>query len=131
MEYRGRRVLVLGASGFIGRWVARHLTSAGADLVLAVRDPAAARALAAPYRIRGEILPVDLESPGSVGSLVSATLPAIVFNLAGYGVDSTERDATRSRRINADVVGELLEALHEHPAADWPGLRLVHTGSAL
>ncbi|MGH7695872.1 MAG: NAD-dependent epimerase/dehydratase family protein, partial [Gemmatimonadaceae bacterium] len=36
--YAGRRAVVLGASGFIGRWVARALTDRGAHVVAVGRD---------------------------------------------------------------------------------------------
>ena len=41
----GRRLLVLGATGFIGRWVARVARSAGATTVLQARSAAALAAL--------------------------------------------------------------------------------------
>jgi len=129
--YRKRRALVLGASGFIGRWVARELTAAGADLVLAARDPHAIAALAPGYGLRGNTHQVDLEQPGAARRLIAAVRPDIVFNLAGYGVDRSERLAARARRINTELVEELLSALAKRPETDWPGLALVHAGSAL
>lgn len=129
--YRNRRTLVLGAGGFIGRWVARQLSAAGAELTLAVRDPQAAAALLPRYEIRGSIRPVDLEQHGEAGNLIAAVRPDIVFNLAGYGVDRSEQLAARAQRVNTELVGELLDALSARPASGWGGLGLVHAGSAL
>ena len=134
--YRGARVLVLGASGFVGRWVAHELSRAGAELVLAVRDPAAAAADLARLGVRGELRAVDLEPPGSVLALVRAVRPAVVFDLAGHGVDPGERaptheNETRGRRLNAELVHELAEALIARREPEWPFRALVHAGSAL
>ena len=129
-SYRGCRAWVLGGGGFIGRWVARQLSDRGADLTVVVRDPAGFAAIARRYAIAGGVLAADLARPGSVSALFSATSPDIVFNLAGYGVDPSERDGALLERINRTLVAELLEALGTQ-ASNWTGLRLVHTGSAL
>ena len=123
--YRGRKVLVLGASGFIGRWVARYLAPCGAQLVLAVRDRRAARV--------GEaaIVGVDLAQDGAVSELIGSVRPVITFNLVGYGVDPGERDEELARRINAELVKRICAAIGQQAPADWPGLQLVHAGSAL
>lgn len=130
--YRDVPVLVLGATGFIGRWVARRLTEEGAILTLGVRNRVAMERLQQPWRIEGRIVEVDLEGPGSARELVGAVRPSVVFNLAGYGVDRSETDADLSRRLNAGVVEELVSVLRERDSSDgWCGLRLVHAGSAL
>ncbi len=122
-----RRVLVLGATGFIGRWVARALTARGADLDLGVRDPAIARPLMAAYSVQGRLHPVDLGDAAAVRGLVTRTRPAVVFNLAGYGVDPRERDEGTAYALNRDLVSHLCDALIG--AADESCL--VHAGSAL
>ena len=43
--FAGRRVAVLGAGGFMGRWVAHWLSRCDADLFLVVRDGAAMKHL--------------------------------------------------------------------------------------
>jgi nucleoside-diphosphate-sugar epimerase len=130
--YRGVPVLVLGASGFIGRWVARRLTEEGANLTLGVRNRAAMESLRGPWHIDGRVTEVDLGQPGSARKLIEAARPAIVFNLAGYGVDRSETDEGLFRRLNAGVVEELVSTLAEQEIGDaWSGLRLVHAGSVL
>ncbi|HXG43476.1 MAG TPA: NAD(P)-dependent oxidoreductase [Gemmatimonadales bacterium] len=130
-SYRGVRCLVLGAGGFIGRWVARGLVLAGADLVLAVRDPGAAAAVCARWRIRGRVIRTDLADPGRIVALLEEVRPAIVFNLAGYGVDRDEQDPRQAEALNATLPAVLAESLARHQDPTWGGLQLVHAGSAL
>jgi len=121
--YRDRRVLVLGASGFIGQSVARMLANAQAKVYSAVRGSA--------RDLPGVISGVDLSIPGTAANLISALCPDIVFNLAGYGIDRTERDAALARRINAELPGEAAAAAIHTESDSWSGLRFVHVGSAL
>lgn len=130
-SYRGVRCLVLGAGGFIGRWVARCLAGAGAELVLAVRDPAAALAVAARWGFRGRLVPTDLADPQRVQALLDEVRPSIVFNLAGYGVDREEQDPRMAEALNSTLPAVLAEWLARHPPPSWSGLQLVHAGSAL
>ena len=59
-QYRGITAMVLGASGFIGRWVARALSECGANVCLVVRDEVAARRIFKTYDIDGEVFRLDL-----------------------------------------------------------------------
>lgn len=126
--YGGARVLVLGASGFIGRWVARLLDGAGAEVFLGVRDPGAVAAAG----LVGEALVVDLAVPGRATEVVDRLRPSIVFNLAGYGVDPAERSEGLAQPLNGDVPAELCRALAgAGTGAGWRGQRLVHVGSGV
>lgn len=130
-SYRGIRVAVLGAAGFIGRWVARSLFEQQAHLYLIVRDRASAEKIFSEYSIRGEIIELDLEQPESVSGLFEKIRPSITFNLAGYGVDRSERDEETAYRVNADLPQALCEAVAATRDPKWPGQQLIHTGSAL
>ncbi|MGQ0537992.1 MAG: NAD-dependent epimerase/dehydratase family protein [Gemmatimonadaceae bacterium] len=129
--YRGRRTLVLGASGFVGRWVARGLADCGAHVLAAGRDAAALeQALhAAGLAGRYETVLRDL-ALGGIADWLRPLEADVVFNLAGYGVERSERDEARAQRINAALVAELASAVHGAPGS-WPYARLLHTGSAL
>ncbi len=129
--YHQRRVIVLGSTGFIGRWVARALNLQGANLFLLVRDPAVAEGLFPKYGIKGEICASDLADLERVKKEIEAIQPQVILNLAGYGIDRSERDEAQSYRINAELVAALCEALAGFPAENWHGQRLVHVGSAL
>lgn len=125
--YRNQPVLVLGASGFIGRWVARRLSRAGADITLVVRDPAIAAPVFEAYSVRGSVVTANLADARDIARVVETSRPAITFNLAGYGVDPLERDESMAYALNRDLVDHLARALST--AAADP--RLVHVGSAL
>jgi nucleoside-diphosphate-sugar epimerase len=111
--YRDVNALVFGGAGFIGRWVVQSLEAAGAR----VTRPGRAE--------------VDLARPGAAEALVEELRPTITFNLAGYGVDRSEREDALSQRINADLVKELTYAVAAARDEDWTGQHLVHVGSAL
>jgi len=125
----GRRVLVVGATGFVGRALARALVARGARVVAHARDP---RRL--PPDLAGlETVAADLEPAGSAAALARATRPDVAFLASGYGVAKDERDEARAVRLNRDVPVELADALAEDPteAGAWRGPRLVTLGSAL
>lgn len=127
----GRRVLVLGAAGFIGRWVSRKLREAGADLCLAGRDGAAAVTVFSAYGISGEIAVVDLEPSRDVRELMARVKPCITFNLAGYGVDPGETAKERSHRVNVELPEILARSAFPADDASWRGYQVIHAGSAL
>lgn len=128
--YKGVRTLVTGASGFIGRWVARLLSRAGADVVMATRDTNALRAVVKQFEINGEALRADLGDEAAVDALIRRVRPAVTFHLAGYGVDRDETDEREARRINALAVRSMADAVARWGSPDWPGPQLLHAGSA-
>ncbi len=125
------RILVFGASGFLGRWVSRRLCFQGARPVLVVRNVSKAKEIFADYEINGEIIQADFERLDSVTELIGDFKPDVLFNLAGYGVDRSERNEEMAYRINAHLVETICKALAVHRNPDWPGQSIVHVGSAL
>lgn len=130
-SYAGVPVLVLGASGFIGRWVARQLTIAGAELFLTVRDRGAARRTFLEYGVSGEILDADLMQFPVVDRMIRSLRPAIIFNLSGYGIDRSETSEIAAFKINGELPGVLCEAMAATKRAGWAGQRLIHAGTAM
>lgn len=123
--YRGAPVLVLGATGFIGSAVVRALHPLGARLHLVQRRHA-------PQAV-GTLHRLDLTDAEATTALVREVAPALIFNLAGYGVDPDEKrtaDARLARLLNTELPATLVAALAAVPVA-WPGPRLVHAGSIL
>lgn len=129
--YAGARALVFGATGFIGGHIARALDGAGAEVALSARDAAALEELATALAGPATILPVDIRSETAVREAVRDARPHITFNLAGYGVDRTERDEELAEIINARFPGILCEAIAEFRDPQWAGQALIHAGSQL
>lgn len=129
--YRGVRAVVLGASGFVGRWVSRALAGARADLVTVVRDPIGFADVAREWEITGTTRAIDVLDRHALARFLDDVRPAIVFNLAGYGVDRSETDPAIMRAVNANLPARLVETLAALPPRGWPGQRLVHAGTAL
>jgi len=127
--YKNIRVLVLGASGFIGRCVARHLHQVGANLTVAARNPENLPHEECFYS--AQKVELDLLDPEALPYLISENRPEIVFNLAGYGINPAERDSSRAANINAEFLPNLARAMKLLPVIRWQGQRIVHTGSAL
>lgn len=126
---RGQRALVVGASGFIGRWVSRELTVRGASVVGVVRDPQASGDALGSWSRPPDLVAADLSHPGEARTVIERVQPDLVFNLAGYGVDRTEHDEALSARLNHGLVVELAAACAS--ARRSTPLRLLHVGSAL
>jgi UDP-glucose 4-epimerase len=122
---------VLGATGFIGRWVARALCLRGANVHLAVRNASSLGAVSHRFGIRGHIVELDLLDSESVDCWLSTIRPSIVFNLAGYGVDRSENDERTAYRVNAELVLRICQTVAGSRDPNWPGQDIVHIGSAL
>lgn len=129
-EFFGRRAVVLGASGFIGRWTVRALAACGASVIAVGRDRAAVLPALGAVAERADVVVRDASAPG-VFQWLAPLEPDVVFNLIGYGVDRTERDAALMQRLNHDLVAELIDAVASLGNTSWPHARLVHAGSAL
>ena len=128
-NYAGQRVLVTGATGFVGRRVARALAAQGAALVITGRDASALRQVAADLRSPCEVQAVDLATPGEFDRLYRAVQPQVTFNLAGYGVDRSETDSTMMEALNTRLPAEMCEVLAQNPAHGGSRVELVHVGS--
>jgi nucleoside-diphosphate-sugar epimerase len=125
-----KRALVLGASGFIGYWLARALRAQGAHVTCAVRSHEAAERLTR-EQLGHVVVRRDLSALDDLAAWIPALHPAVVFNLAGYGVDRSERDDSLADLINHRLVGALARVVSTLPHDEWIGLRLLHVGSAL
>jgi nucleoside-diphosphate-sugar epimerase len=106
------------------------LSARGAALFLIVRDHEKAEEVFSVYGIHGEIISLDFRRASIVGAVLRAIRPSIIFNLAGYGVDPSERDELTAFQINAHLVQTICAAAAAQHA-DWNGPTVVHVGSAL
>ncbi|MFI0240545.1 NAD-dependent epimerase/dehydratase family protein [Streptomyces sp. NPDC016845] len=111
------RVVVLGATGFVGRHVGTALEQAGYEVIAVARHP---RKTPASWRFH----PMDLvdAGPRALVDLIDATGPVAVVNAAGEVWSPT---ADGMRRSNQLLVDRLLSAL----AASGHRPRLVQLGS--
>jgi len=118
LDYHGRRVLVTGASGFIGRRLCRRLRELGADVEAASRK-------AAPAGEETRWHQVDLADPAAAARLVEETQPAGAFHLASQVTESRERKVVLPTfHANLASTVYLLDALTEQGCK-----RIVQTGS--
>ncbi|MET0425941.1 MAG: TIGR01777 family oxidoreductase [Actinoplanes sp.] len=109
------RILMAGASGFLGTRLADRLRAAGHDITQLVRHPA---------RQPGEVQ--WQPSQGQLDPAVVAAADAVI-NLAGAGVGDKRWNARyksllRSSRV--DTTGTLARAIKQLPEADRPGTLL-------
>lgn len=104
------RVLVTGATGFVGRWLVRDLQASGHE---AVGAPASAE--------------LDLLDQDAVAKLIERVRPEAVAHLAGisYGPDA-RRDPDRAFAVNVGGTEALIAAI----AAASPGAVLLVAGSS-
>ncbi len=124
--------MVLGSAGFIGRWVASQLSRAEADLLLPVRDTNAAKDVFQRFEITGAAEKADLADFNELNRLINSFQPAIIFNLAGYGVDRTETDERTASEINCELVSAICRAAaRTRNEQSWNGQRIVHAGTAM
>ena len=128
-SYQGVPVTVLGATGFIGRWVARKLCQLGARVQLIVRDGSTAKRVFDRYGIQGEVFEVNLADLPAFQRVFNKVKTSITFNLAGYGVDRLETDQKAAYQINVSLVEAIAQSVFQARDPDWPGRDIVHVGS--
>jgi nucleoside-diphosphate-sugar epimerase len=115
------RVLVTGASGFLGHAVCPELTARGHEVVALVRrpgsEPAGTRAVAG-----------DLADVGRLDDVLADAAPACVVHLAAE--IATQRDPARIREVNVEGTRRLLEACRRTGSPRFVFASTVVTGEA-
>ena len=109
------RVLILGASGFLGRHVCQRIRAAGHCVVTAGRA-------ALPGSPAHQIVDLSADHPGKIAAMLSAFGPEVVVNCAGL----TSGDQDMLAAVNITGTYALVAAML---TAGRPA-RLVHIGSA-
>jgi nucleoside-diphosphate-sugar epimerase len=129
--YQGVRTVVLGASGFVGRWVARALSLQGAALFLVDQNRSRSQEICSKYAISGEIAEVESNDHSGVPEILKNVKPSITFNLAGYGVIRSELDEKAAYSVNVHLVKAVAQAVSDARDPAWPGQNMVHVGTAM
>ena len=104
-----KRVLLTGATGFIGANLARRLIGDGHDVHLLVR-PVESRWRIDSIARHVRLHEVALEQQERVEQIVTAVDPEWVFHLAAYGSYSSQRDVQSIVATNYNGTVNLLEA---------------------
>jgi GDP-4-dehydro-6-deoxy-D-mannose reductase len=115
------RVLVIGADGFAGRWLVRHLVEAG-DAVWAGVGSRYQPPLHGPEGIRQ----VDVRDLGSVIDALAAARPDVVYGLAGVSGRDAREDLQAAIGVSAIGSMNLIQAASQ--ASSPPRLLFVSTG---
>lgn len=115
------RALVVGAGGFAGQWLVRHLTEAGDGVVAMTHHPGDGEFPESVVRTEA-----DVRDPSRIREIVHGARPEAVYYLAGVSA-ADERDREEAV-IEVGVIGAIntLRAC----AGLEPRIRLVHVGSS-
>lgn len=113
MDLSGRRALLTGATGGLGKAIANALAGRGASVLLSGRKLEALAELAASLPGQGHAaLPADLGDPGAAAQLAADALAAgevdvLVANAGlpgtGWLPDMSEADVARTLRVNLEA----------------------------
>jgi nucleoside-diphosphate-sugar epimerase len=109
------RVLVTGASGFLGRHIVYYFTGIGIDVIAGVRRPDASEVPA---------VRLDLADVGSIESAIAATRATHIINCAAYGVEQSLQNYSDAFSVNVKGCSDLMKA-----AARAGASRFVQVGS--
>jgi short-subunit dehydrogenase len=119
MNLSGRKTLLTGATGGLGRAMAKALAERGAQLTLSARNREALEALAAELPGSGHsVLPADLAEPGAAERLAeeAAGTETLIANagLPGSGLltDFSAEEVKRALRVNLEAPMLLARALY-------------------
>jgi short-subunit dehydrogenase len=117
MDLAGRSVLLTGATGGIGRAIARALDARGARVLLSARREDLLEAIRAELGGRGDCLPADLSSTAGVAELAerAGAVDALVANAAlpasGRLDDFSPAEIDRALDVNLRAPIQLTRAL--------------------
>jgi len=112
-DWAGRRVLLTGATGFIGSHLAQKLAIAGAELWAGVY-PGDSTELIERLPAGCVQVPIDLGDSNTIVEAVQTSHPDTVFHLAATGVTNPGIAAPHALRINTVGAVCLLEVLKTH-----------------
>ena len=118
-----QRILITGATGFIGRRLVQRMAKAGAQIYAGIAPDEEPERIA---ELPGQVHHVtfDLRDAEAVCGAVSEAAPQVVFHLAAVGVTDPRTDPHLALAVNVGGTLRLLEALRAHPS-EPDGIRRV------
>ena len=117
-----RSALVTGATGFVGSALVEHLLASGVETLCLIRSKSAEH----PRPLSSAARAIDVSSftVSELKSKLAGLKADVVFNLASYGVQQSDRDPAQLIEGNVGLLSNLLEV-----TARWPLRRFIHVGS--
>jgi len=110
VDWAGKRVLITGATGFIGCYLTQRLVEAGAEVWAGVY-PGEPPERAADLSPQVEHVSLNVQDAQSVRQAVEGAVPDVVFHLAAVGVTDPGVSPALALAVNAGGTVYLLEAL--------------------
>lgn len=123
--FRGKKIAVTGANGFIGSRLVKRLVGYGANVHIMVREASDL------WRIENLLADVtisrtDMRIPEIVTECVRAAKPEYIFHMAAYGVDHRQKDYIEA--ANTNILGTI--NIIEAAKASGCG-KLINTGTSM
>lgn len=105
------KILITGASGFVGRNLVEYIVREGSGKVIAaLRNPEAADWI---QQLDCEVVQLDLCDTQNLRAVLKTYQPDYIINCAAYGVNPTDRDPGRAFQINVQMPIEILRTSAE------------------
>jgi nucleoside-diphosphate-sugar epimerase len=111
-HWMGRRVLVTGATGFIGRHLVRRMAGVGARVWAGILPEELSRR-DHPLPPQVKPIPLDVRSPESIQECVQLSRPDVTFHLAAEGVTRPDVGPAKALITNTGGAIQLMELLKE------------------
>jgi nucleoside-diphosphate-sugar epimerase len=128
MDWAEQRVLVTGATGFIGQRLVQQLVEAEAQVYAGVAPDEKPERIAALTPQTQRVF-FDLRDAEAVHAAVAEAAPQIVIHLAAVGATDPSVDPNLALMVNVGGALYLLDALKEHASKDNPVGRMVLVGT--
>ncbi|MDH5299864.1 MAG: NAD-dependent epimerase/dehydratase family protein [Gammaproteobacteria bacterium] len=125
MYLQNKRVMVTGASGFLGAHLSALFVERGIETFCAVRQESNTWRL---KRLGIEhvvsLIPFDLQDRSSIVAAIEQCQPHVIVNCAAYGVDYRQQDYEAAILGNVQAVSWILEEAKQHKVE-----RVIHVGT--